>query len=1346
MDNHNLNEDIDQLFKSKLKIINFNIQKLTNLGKISEFFLKIQLTDCHLVILTEFDIPHSPQFSAQLHEFLHLHLFELVTPKHKRVAILVRTDLDYLTVHNSDKIITNSMCLPHVQRYMTDITIKFHHLPIIILAVYVPTYTSATLNPDAPLSQKDFLDSLFSFLPSLHSQELIIAGDWNTAPLELPSTTTDINLHSNLSSLNINDIYPTSSPKNKKVSFTNYATSSPTGHRRLDRTYISYPLQAKCNCFYKTYQKFDFSTHLPTTVTFYFNKNSSLTQSTPTSRSSHTDSQYNHRETTIHTEFLQDSKLLNYIFQPTTILSQNSLQTYNAYVKAIQKRNKQVYYLINTFIPSPIDSNESHKLLNLQQHNNKNSLSNQNYEKLNKRFKQKLKQVTYTDDLMQTTHSMLTDLYSHSPADDIHDNHNSPLLQQILHFYDSKKLTESEKTTLMKPIQADELLNTLDYIIKRKSKSPGPDGITYYAWKKSWKHSSTFLLQLSQHLLMNQNPQHVHSVNHTLIRLLPKPNFDSKNPNPTHLRPISLINTSIRLINNHMTHRFLQIISPKVSLLQQAFMPDRTLHRQIFTTRLMTQNLSQDVIVDSPSINTPIRYFTLLDMAKAFDSISHRYIHAILLRMDFPHYFITYILDQIGNNTAQLLNGQSVYRPFININRGTRQGLPISPALFNLCIEPLLHQLYNNLQGYSLNHPHFYPSPTSSTASASDPTNTALKFATVKVLAFADDIITFNNSFEDTINTVKICQDFGLVSGCSLNQNKTKIYCHTNIQSHLQKFVDDFSYAIAVHDIQRSPVYLGVPLAQFDWESKLSELENRFQKILYLDLTPLERVTGVNVYIYSTLYHLDQHLPIPWSLVTKFTDTIEKAILKFLPITNITRLKSLLYVPQNQGGFGLTDLKTQLLGRRAFYIYDLIQHHDNSHPLYQILPHYLQQLMNNIVLDKFQFSRIESQIERYLQLLDNVENLTLEDFDLPGTINHSTNSITTLPYYSLFFTTTELDNLRYTPSHLAQYYTSNITSNSNEINLSYYQRKYDNEQERERLGWEYLRLIESNPDELLQSSRHVISSFISPEEPNDIKLNLNSTITDPSNYSYINQCLQAWHSLVQSKETVSIKLEKYTSRQYHNLVTHMPENIFELFHESPVFANNTDEPITSSTFQHASKRLHNNINYIPFVTSYWQGKLQKTETQWGNYFKWLKDPRHALTGYTTWFHFFQCGLLLNYHTIKCHLCDVQGLGPAGFQHAYFHCPIAQLMWTTIIKLPRNKLTIEFIVCNQSLTVNEISKINYYIAYLLYLKKQRFGLIHNYTDQGSLAPITHEYLNHNQHIFDNYHRQWVEPFK
>ncbi|GME86211.1 unnamed protein product [[Candida] boidinii] len=339
-------------------------------GKISEFFLHVKVSDAHIIILTEFDLPYSPHFLHQLHDFLQLHHFKLATPSQKRVGILVRTDLDYLTIQETDKITTNSLSIPHVKRYMTDITIQFHHTPIIILAVYVPVYQSSTSNPDIPLSQSDFLDSLYSILPSVQFQDLILAGDWNTAPLELPSTMTDINLHSKLSSLNIDDIYPTSSPKNKKVNFTNYSTSSSRGHRRLDRTYISHPLQVKCNCFYKTYQKFHFSTHLPTSVTFYFNKNSHFVQEhSQTLPSLFPGKNYKYREKIIFTEFLQDAKLLEYLFQPTNINSQNPLITYNAYVKAVQKRNKRVFYLINRYIPSPSTSSDSQSLINLQQLN-----------------------------------------------------------------------------------------------------------------------------------------------------------------------------------------------------------------------------------------------------------------------------------------------------------------------------------------------------------------------------------------------------------------------------------------------------------------------------------------------------------------------------------------------------------------------------------------------------------------------------------------------------------------------------------------------------------------------------------------------------------------------------------------------------------------------------------------------------------------------------------------------------------------------------------------------------------------------------------------------------------------
>ncbi|OWB70024.1 hypothetical protein B5S30_g5468 [[Candida] boidinii] len=259
--------------------------------------------------------------------------------------------------------------------------------------------------------------------------------------------------------------------------------------------------------------------------------------------------------------------------------------------------------------------------------------------------------------------------------------------------------------------------------------------------------------------------------------------------------------------------------------------------------------------------------------------------------------------------------------------------------------------------------------------------------------------------------------------------------------------------------------------------------------------------------------------------------------------------------------------------------------------------------------------------------------LTIDDFDIPGTVNSSTQSITTIPFYTLLSSSATLTGLQHTPTYLTRYQSSTASSTPSEINLSYYQRKYDSEKQRERIGWEYLRLIEQNPEELRQSSIQFPSSFISPEEPNDKKIYLTSGNQNPSPYTYIIQCLQAWHSLVQSKEPVSIELRKYSPEQYQHMVNHMPENFLAQFQEASEFSNNTDKTINHSTFQHASKRLHNNKNYIAYVTAYWKDKLLKTEKQWAKYFKWLKDFRDTLPGYNTWFHLFQSGLLLNFHTI-----------------------------------------------------------------------------------------------------------------
>ncbi|ODV83032.1 hypothetical protein CANARDRAFT_30374, partial [[Candida] arabinofermentans NRRL YB-2248] len=148
---------------------------------------------------------------------------------------------------------------------------------------------------------------------------------------------------------------------------------------------------------------------------------------------------------------------------------------------------------------------------------------------------------------------------------------------------------------------------------------------------------------------------------------------------------------------------------------------------------------------------------------------------------------------------------------------------------------------------------------------------------TTKVLAYADDIITFNHNIDDTSLVLSHSRDFGDLSGCHLNHSKTTCYVHPSIP--LSSF-HSISEEIQIASLLANPIYLGVPLLHYDWDNKLSSLLKKLKKILFMDLPLTMRSIGINTYIYSTIYFIDQHHPIPDALLKEYSE-------KFLAMLNI---------------------------------------------------------------------------------------------------------------------------------------------------------------------------------------------------------------------------------------------------------------------------------------------------------------------------------------------------------------------------------------------------------------------------------------------------------------------------
>nr|CAB3264531.1 pol-like protein [Phallusia mammillata] len=451
------------------------------------------------------------------------------------------------------------------------------------------------------------------------------------------------------------------------------------------------------------------------------------------------------------------------------------------------------------------------------------------------------------------------------------------------------KLNAYETETSEDPISKDEIkfaINTMP-----KNKSPGLDGLPAEFYQCFWPDITSIFCEAWDYT--EETGHFSQSQAQGVLTLIPKPHKDPLLT--TNYRPISLLNTDYKIMSKVINNRIRKHIKHLIKPDQNGFMKGRYIGDNL---RVLFD------IIDSCDFYEVPGAVLSLDIYKAFDTISWDYIASALNAFGFGNKLKRWIKCCYSRPTCRITNNNFLSKAF-RIERGVRQGDPLSPTLFLICIECLAEALrQDTFQGIKLKNKEF------------------------KVSLLADDTLIFLRGDQTDFDRVfRVLDMFGEMSGCKLNMGKSLAFFIGPKRLSEEKPYADKGLAWPNTSFR----YLGVEIPIKDRKQLFSlNFGNMISKISAIlniwssrGLTLLGRICILKSLVLPTLIYKISVLPI--TLPNIFLRKLKTKLFQFVWGSKWERIKrNTLIANVDNGGANMLDVESYILSLNLKWVLKLL--------------------------------------------------------------------------------------------------------------------------------------------------------------------------------------------------------------------------------------------------------------------------------------------------------------------------------------------------------------------------------------------------------------------------------------